>query len=400
MRFTDSPFSNPFGGTPEPVTTGSIPPVTAAPTAKVLSEPLAAPVSSAGTVALTQPSFAGAATAATAASGPAGWSAVGGTAVGLGKGETVKALSTRYGVPESAIRSANGLKPGQDFSGASQAIIPVYRASGAGAVASAAAPAASAARSSAASATATATRITAAPAKAADSAKATVRTAAATPAASLDKQKAEAEKARVAREKADTEKAAKAKAEKEKLAKAKAEKERLEKEKREAAARAKRETVAAKPDVPAATAAPASRSEPETTASVASASKDASPDFRWPARGRVIQGFGTRNGQTNEGINIAVPEGTSVRAADGGTVAYAGEELKGYGKLVLIRHSNGYVTAYAHNGELKVRKGDQVQRGQVVATSGRTGNVSTPQLHFEVRKGSNPVDPMKYLGGT
>ncbi|MGL4240802.1 MAG: peptidoglycan DD-metalloendopeptidase family protein, partial [Beijerinckiaceae bacterium] len=120
------------------------------------------------------------------------------------------------------------------------------------------------------------------------------------------------------------------------------------------------------------------------------------PEFRWPARGRVISGFGTRGGN-GDGIAIAVPEGTPVKAAEGGVVAYAGEELKGYGKLVLVRHDNGYVSAYAHNGELNVKRGDKVSRGQMIAKSGATGNVTSPQLHFELRKGSTPVDPTKYL---
>ena len=127
----------------------------------------------------------------------------------------------------------------------------------------------------------------------------------------------------------------------------------------------------------------------------ATAAPASTADFRWPARGRVIAGFSGRGG--NEGINIAVPEGTPVQAAESGTVAYAGSELKGYGNLVLIRHPNGYVSAYAHNGELKVKRGDTVKRGQVVASSGQTGNVSSPQLHFELRKGSAPVDPTPYL---
>jgi murein DD-endopeptidase MepM/ murein hydrolase activator NlpD len=122
--------------------------------------------------------------------------------------------------------------------------------------------------------------------------------------------------------------------------------------------------------------------------------------FRWPARGRVIAGFGPKpTGQQNDGINLAVPEGTPVKAADDGTVAYAGNELKGYGNLVLIRHANGYVTAYAHASELMVKRGDTVKRGQVIAKSGQTGNVSSPQLHFEVRKGATPVDPMQHLAG-
>jgi murein DD-endopeptidase MepM/ murein hydrolase activator NlpD len=124
------------------------------------------------------------------------------------------------------------------------------------------------------------------------------------------------------------------------------------------------------------------------------------PSFRWPARGRVIAGFGPQpNGLQNDGINVAVPEGTPVKAADDGVVAYAGNELKGYGNLVLVRHSNGFVTAYAHASEILVKKGDTIKRGQVIAKSGQTGNVTSPQLHFEIRKGSTPVDPAQYLNG-
>jgi murein DD-endopeptidase MepM/ murein hydrolase activator NlpD len=127
----------------------------------------------------------------------------------------------------------------------------------------------------------------------------------------------------------------------------------------------------------------------------------ANPGFRWPVRGRIITGFGPKtNGQQNDGINLAVPEGTSVKAADDGVVAYAGNELKGYGNLVLVRHSSGYVTAYAHASELMVKRGDQVKRGQVIAKAGQTGNVASPQLHFEVRKGATPVDPTQFLSGT
>jgi murein DD-endopeptidase MepM/ murein hydrolase activator NlpD len=124
------------------------------------------------------------------------------------------------------------------------------------------------------------------------------------------------------------------------------------------------------------------------------------PGFRWPVRGRVIAGFGPKpNGLQNDGINLAVPEGTPVKAADDGVVAYAGNELKGYGNLVLVRHSNGFVTAYAHASEIMVKRGDTVKRGQVIAKSGQTGNVTSPQLHFEIRKGATPVDPSQYLNG-
>jgi murein DD-endopeptidase MepM/ murein hydrolase activator NlpD len=122
--------------------------------------------------------------------------------------------------------------------------------------------------------------------------------------------------------------------------------------------------------------------------------------FRWPVRGRVIAGFGPKaNGLQNDGINVAVPEGTPVKAAEDGVVAYAGNELKGYGNLVLVRHSNGFVTAYAHASELLVKRGDAVKRGQVIAKSGQTGSVTAPQLHFEIRKGATPVDPSQYLNG-
>jgi murein DD-endopeptidase MepM/ murein hydrolase activator NlpD len=123
-----------------------------------------------------------------------------------------------------------------------------------------------------------------------------------------------------------------------------------------------------------------------------------SSTFRWPVKGRIISTYGEKpNGMRNEGINIAVPEGTSVRAAGSGIVAYAGSELKGYGNLVLIRHDGGWVTAYAHNKELFVKRGDSVKRGDVIANAGQTGSVTSPQVHFEVRKGATAVDPMKHL---
>jgi murein DD-endopeptidase MepM/ murein hydrolase activator NlpD len=124
------------------------------------------------------------------------------------------------------------------------------------------------------------------------------------------------------------------------------------------------------------------------------------PTFRWPARGKVITSYGAKtNGKSNDGINIAVPEGTPVKAAEDGVVAYAGNELKGYGNLVLVRHANGYVTAYAHASELLVKRGDTIKRGQVIAKSGQSGEVGSPQLHFEIRKGPQPVDPLQFLNG-
>jgi murein DD-endopeptidase MepM/ murein hydrolase activator NlpD len=139
------------------------------------------------------------------------------------------------------------------------------------------------------------------------------------------------------------------------------------------------------------------QADPVTTSAITpSKPAEDKAEFRWPARGRVISGFGSKGGN-GDGIAIAVPEGTPVKSAGDGVVAYAGEELKGYGKLVLVRHDNGYVSAYAHNGDLNVKRGEKVSRGQTIAKSGSTGNVTSPQLHFELRKGSTPVDPTKYL---
>jgi murein DD-endopeptidase MepM/ murein hydrolase activator NlpD len=122
------------------------------------------------------------------------------------------------------------------------------------------------------------------------------------------------------------------------------------------------------------------------------------PQFRWPVKGRVISGFGQKpNGQENHGINLSVPEGTPVKASEDGVVAYAGNELKGYGNLVLIRHSQGWVTAYAHASEVLVKRGEAVKRGQTIARAGQSGGVPAPQLHFEIRKGSTPVDPAQHL---
>src|SRR5258705_1632307 len=132
----------------------------------------------------------------------------------------------------------------------------------------------------------------------------------------------------------------------------------------------------------------------------ASEATGALPTFRWPVRGKVITSYGAKtNGKANDGINLAGPEGPPVKAAEDGVVAYSGNELKGYGNLVLVRHSNGYVTAYAHASELLVKRGDPIKRGQIIAKSGQSGEVGSPQLHFEIRKGSSPVDPLQFLNG-
>ena len=120
--------------------------------------------------------------------------------------------------------------------------------------------------------------------------------------------------------------------------------------------------------------------------------------FSWPVLGKMLAGFGRRPDDThNDGVNLSVAQGTDIRAAEAGKVAYAGNELKGYGNLVLIRHANGYVTAYAHADQLLVRPNDEVRRGQVIAKAGKTGAVDQPQVHFELRQGSRPIDPTPHM---
>jgi len=127
--------------------------------------------------------------------------------------------------------------------------------------------------------------------------------------------------------------------------------------------------------------------------------KTSSGNFRWPTKGRVIAKFGQRvNGATNDGIDISVPIGSPVKATENGTVIYSGSELADFGNLILVSHSGGWVSAYAHSSKNKVRRGDKVTRGQVIAISGKSGNAKRPKLHFELRKNSTPVNPLKHLG--
>jgi len=121
----------------------------------------------------------------------------------------------------------------------------------------------------------------------------------------------------------------------------------------------------------------------------------------WPVKGRVLSPFGTNAvGARNDGINISVSRGTPVHAAAPGTVSYVGSDIKAYGNLVLISHDNGLVTAYAHCDKITVARGDHVMSGQVIALAGATGDVDEPQVHFELRQGTKPVDPAPYLMAT
>jgi murein DD-endopeptidase MepM/ murein hydrolase activator NlpD len=342
---SDSPFTNPFASN----TTH------AAPTPGVATSPLAqgAPAPSAiHTASLSKPQGVG--------GSAAGWTAAGGSPIVVANGDTLDSISGRYGVPSSALLSANGLSSASDVKSGTHLVVPVYHADGRAV-------------------------------------------------ASAEKEKVEKRREADLAD-ADVSKSAKKAKDKEKdLAKANKAAKEAEKSAAKEAKDPKDATVAeAEPSKSADVKKQAIDKTPTgNLESGASQSKNAltgaqadaagtEPEFRWPARGRIIQGFKSGG---NDGINISVPSGTSVRAAESGTVVYSGDGLKGYGNLVLIKHPNGFVTAYGNNGELDVKRGEQVKRGQVIAKSGDTGNVNSPQLHFELRKGSTPVDPTSYLAG-
>ena len=150
-----------------------------------------------------------------------------------------------------------------------------------------------------------------------------------------------------------------------------------------------------------------STSTTKTTAKKATTTKKYTPKkvttyrkskFAWPLKGKIISPYGTiGKGRNNDGINIKAKLGEAVKAADAGTVAYAGNELKGFGNLILIKHNDGWITAYAHNDRLFVKKGQKVRKGEKIAAAGSTGGVNTPQLHFEIRSGTKALNPMNYL---
>ena len=123
-----------------------------------------------------------------------------------------------------------------------------------------------------------------------------------------------------------------------------------------------------------------------------------SSKFSWPVRGNILSQYGAKNnGLFNDGINIAAALGTAVRAAENGVVAYAGNEVKGMGNLIIIQHSDGWMTVYAHLDSMSVRRGTKVAVGDTIGKIGKTGKVDTPQLHFEIRKGTKAYNPMSYL---
>jgi murein DD-endopeptidase MepM/ murein hydrolase activator NlpD len=143
---------------------------------------------------------------------------------------------------------------------------------------------------------------------------------------------------------------------------------------------------------------PAKPAETEIASAQAGPPARGGGQFPWPVRGRVLAGYGaTKGGGHNAGINIAAARGAPVRAVDGGVVAYAGNEIRGYGNLVLVRHPSGFISAYAHLDEMQVKRGETIRSGQVIGKVGDTGGVGEPQLHFELRRGQKAVDPREHL---
>jgi murein DD-endopeptidase MepM/ murein hydrolase activator NlpD len=378
-RLSD-PLSNPFQSSanvgeqvPAPGVAASVP------VSPVQSRPLGAPMASASPPSQPSPRIA-AVSPPRGGQGAAGWSAQGGSPIVVAQGENAAILANRYGIPIDALVHTNGFSSASQIQPGSHIIIPVYNA----ALAASSGEAASGARNAATTAKAVGT-----PPRTLSSQAETLKSGKGSAIATKD---------------ATTEKAAKAA---QKLAQKSTMKTATQKmaavtnAPTSAAATTKQETVrtakvetarqAKGPHDPA----PAA-SAPEPAKAGAPVSEAANPEFRWPARGRIIQAFKPGG---NDGINIAVPEGTSVKAAESGVVAYAGNELKGYGNLILIRHPNGFVSAYANTGDIEVKRGETVKRGQTIAKSGQSGNVASPQLHFELRKGTTPVDPTQYLAG-
>ena len=143
---------------------------------------------------------------------------------------------------------------------------------------------------------------------------------------------------------------------------------------------------------------PKTASTTETKKSSTKIVARSSSKFSWPVRGKILSGYGPKNGGlVNDGINIYAPLGTTVRAAENGVVAYAGNEVKGMGNLIIIQHSDGWMTVYAHLDSMEVRRGARVNVGQPIGKIGKTGKVDKPQLHFEIRKGTKSYNPTNYL---
>lgn len=337
-----------------------------------------------------------------AAADPAGWSSAGGSMVTAKEGETVFNLSRRYGVPANVLMKTNGLDDSGTLKAGQKIIIPTYIYSDRAPVSApdnnprVAAAKSSRGNTTDASLQAPEAKLAAKPAQKSSGGVYTV---------------AEGDSmSRIARQHGVSVAALKA-------ANGGSDTVRIGQQVKipsaggTAVAAAKQTKVdatetfsVAKPATKLAPAAPASAAQPvaytppvktKAIASVEEEADDQAPSgtgidrMRWPAKGRVAK--------SRDGIDIQVPEGTPVKAAENGVVIYAGDGLKDFGNTVLVRHANGLVTVYGHAGQVNVKRGQTVKRGEQIATSGMSGQTDTPKLHFEVRKDSSPVDPTTYL---
>jgi murein DD-endopeptidase MepM/ murein hydrolase activator NlpD len=453
-RFSE-PFNDPFGASrtvaSRPVDqtpTGSLqqtPSYRQASLAPVDARPLPAPASNAHTTSAPSAPVATPSIPGPLPGADPHWTTIGGTPIVMAQGETPSVIANRYGVPTDALVKSNGYASAAAVHPGAKLIIPVYRANANGGALAKAAPiqtpqqltggggvsgkvteAKTETKSPAAPAMTKAERLAQrqeelkaerekAAAKLAERKAAQLQAQDELKARKAAELEAKARKQAELKAKADADKAAKAQAKNDSLKYAAARKAGPATETAQALAPAAPVQVA-KVEQKVASAAPVSVGKPSnvdtsTTGAInpdvlkpnsatadnqkSAAGEEKRPEFRWPVRGRIIQGFASGG----DGINIAVPEGTQVKAVEEGEVAFAGSELKGFGNMILIRHPNGYVSAYAHNSQIDVKRGDKVKRGQTIARSGQTGNVGSPQLHFELRKGSTPVDPTTYLAG-
>jgi murein DD-endopeptidase MepM/ murein hydrolase activator NlpD len=399
-RYAEDPFSNPFGSRSSSDVTSSVPSTSGTIETQPLAGPPSQPAYNAPSYAANPPRTVPAAPAPTYSPpqqiahdpavtgsatprGEAGWRWDGGTAVTLQQGETVDTIARRYGVPTWAILRANNFADASRVHPGTRLVIPTYQAPATGVAAQPSTPPRQASTYSPP------------PSAPARSGQVHVVNSGDT-LYSLGRRYGLSHKA---------------------IAQANgigAQSSLRVGQRLSIPSAAPTSTARGGPFSPPPTHRAEAPAAPATTASAPQAEKAAavtavdeteearplggSPQFRWPVRGRVISGYGAKaNGQQNDGINLAVPEGTEVKAAENGVVAYAGNELKGYGNLVLLRHADGWMTAYAHNSQLMVKRGDNVRRGQTIARAGSTGGVASPQVHFEIRKGSTPVDPTQYL---
>ena len=416
--------------------TGSTPPRAAAPVVQQAPVIAARPAQPSGVLA--QPAIAQPAPAATqpravvSSDGDGGWTRAGGTQITVKPGETVYNLSRRFGVPSEAILQANGLSSASALAAGQQVVIPTYIHSARAPVSAPDAnPNVADARSSTGSrydvpanrvpvpASAPGERVAVLPQQPAPREKALAAQPAAAPATPPAQPVAAAGGYTVVAGDTLHGIARKTGSSAEAIKQANGLSNGLIRIGQTLKIPAG--GTAAPVQTVAAPAAP--RVDPTTTAAVAKPAASYTPPrqaesaireaaagasapapnasgiskMRWPVRGRVISGFGGGGGKANDGVDIAVPAGTPVKAAENGVVIYAGDGLKEFGNTVLVRHEDGLVTVYGHASQIKVQRGQKVRRGEDIALAGTSGNAETPKLHFEVRKDSAPVNPGKYL---